>query len=399
MKILVVIPDSKMGGITTAAVNFCNLLVEKGHDVDVLNMAGAEDKKTSRFDNKVNILYLDKKRQYWNVTIAKVRIKKGLVDKLKCFAIGLRKKILTKKGKWLSTIFNNYKLNNQEYDVAIAYRQCAPCYYFVLNNVNAKKKIAFVHGELRYMGVISSWKKYMPKFDRIAYVSNSVQKEFVTKYPELNNNACTIYNMFDVEKIKSLALEVNPLTFDKSIKNIVTVARIDNAFKRIDWIPKICAEIIKKTKQPFHWYIVGDGPDFDEVKSLINTCGVNDYVTMVGATNNPYVILKDADFSVLLSKSEAYPMTIIESFILGVPIVVSRFASVEEMMQNGKHGLIAESSMESLLEAILQFLAEEEALERCKGFLMNIRYTNDKQYKQFIEAIGEKNVFSNNVRL
>ena len=56
---------------------------------------------------------------------------------------------------------------------------------------------------------------------------------------------------------------------------------------------------------------------------------------MVGAMNNPYAVLKDADFSVLLSKSEAYPMTVIESFILGVPIVVSRFGSIEEMMLNG----------------------------------------------------------------
>lgn len=390
MKILVVTPDSKMGGITTATVNFCNELSKRGNDVYLLDLS-LEYLCKDKLNHAVRIGNLSGWSLYWN--LGKSSIKNSKFFKKMCFGVlGGFKKITIKSGFWYKVIFKKYE-QFADFDVAVAFRQCAVCYYFVLNKVQAKKKIAFVHGELSYMGNISSWKKYMPKFDKVAYVSNSVRKEFVTKYAKLKNNACTIYNMFDVEKIKSLAMEANALVFDKSIKNIVTVARVDNAFKRIDWIPKICAEIVRKTKQPFHWYIVGDGPDFDEVKSLISAYGVKDYITMVGATSNPYAIFKDADFSVLLSKSEAYPMTVIESFILGVPIIVSRFASIEEMMQNGKHGLIAESSMESLLEAILQFLTEEEALERCKGFLMNIEYTNDKEYKQFIEAVGGKECF------
>ena len=390
MKILVVTPDSKMGGITSAAVNFCNELLKRGHNVYFLDLSLGY-LCAEKLEDGVQLGSLKGISRCWN--LGKSNIQKGsFFKRVGLGLLGFFKKLTVKSGLWYKLIFKRYK-QFDDFDIAVAFRQCAPCYSFVLNKVQAEKKIGFVHGELKHMGDISSWKKYMSTFDKIAYVSNSVQKEFVTAYPELKNNACTIYNMFDVEKIKSLALEANPLTFDKSIKNIVTVARIDNDFKRIDWIPQMCAEIAKKTKQAFHWYIIGDGPDFDEVKSLINNYGVQDYVTMVGATNNPYAIWKDADFSVLLSKSEAYPMTVIETFILDIPIVVSRFGSIDEMMQNGKHGLIAESSQSSLIEFILQFFEDEELLRQCKEFLLNIEYANDKEYKQFLEAVGGEECF------
>lgn len=390
MKILVVVVDSKVGGVTTAAINFCNELQQRGNDVFFLDMS-AGYLCANALNKEIQIGRLTGKSKYWNLKASNLK-KERVLRKCKLAFLGFVKKLTIRSGLWYRLVFKCYK-EFGEYDIAIAFKQCAPCYSFILNKVKAKKKVGFVHGELRHMGDISSWKKYMSTFDKIAYVSNSVQKEFVTAYPELKNNACTIYNMFDVEKIKSLALEANPLTFDKSIKNIVTVARIDNDFKRIDWIPQMCAEIAKKTKQAFHWYIIGDGPDFDDVKSLIINYGMQNYVTMVGATNNPYAIWKDADFSVLLSKSEAYPMTVIETFILGIPIVVSRFGSIEEMMQNGKHGLIAESSQSSLIESILQFFEDEELLRQCKECLLNIEYDNDKEYKQFLEAVGGEECF------
>lgn len=390
MKVLVVTPDSRMGGITVAAVNFCNESLKRDNEVYLLDLS-SKYLYLDKLDSGARLGALSGRSRYWNLSKDSVT-KCHLFKRIIFNALGVFKKLTVKSGLWYKLIFKKYK-EFGDFDVAIAFRQCAPCYSFVLNKVQAKKKIGFVHGELKYMGDISSWKKYMTAFDKIAYVSNSVQEEFTTAYPELKGNACTVYNMFDVEKIKELAKQENPIAFDKTVKNIVTVARIDNAFKRIDWIPEICKSIIEKTDRPFHWYIVGSGPDYGEVERLIKEHGVQDYVTLVGETDNPYSILKDADFSVLLSKSEAYPMTVIESFILGVPIVVSRFGSVEEMMINGKHGLIAESSQTSILESILCFLSDDDAYGKCKDFLMNTEYTNSKEYAQFIEAVGGEKCF------
>lgn len=383
MKILVVVPDTDMGGITTSVYNFTAELSKRGNDVTFLDFSAKQ--KNENVDIRAEQIFLKGISKYWKLTNKDASAQKGF-KKIFLKLLGLFKKLTNKNGLWNSLIFKKLK---GEYDIAIAFRQCAPCYSFVLDKVKAKKKIGFVHGELKFMGDISSWKKYMVSFDKIAYVSNAVKEEFIKEYPELNANASAVYNMFDSQKIKELSKCENPLSFKKGVKNIVTVARIDNAFKRIDLIPQICKELKTKTDIPFHWYVIGDGPDYDDVRSLIKEYEVEDIVTLAGAFSNPFAILKDANFSVLLSKSEAYPMTVIESFILGVPIVVSRFATIEEMMQNEKHGLIAEQGVEDITEKILVFLENGKLLDSCKEFLSKEKYNNDKEYEQFLKAIGD----------
>jgi len=386
MKILVAIPDSGMGGITSAAVNFCNELSERGHDTVLLDMSGQFLCK-ERLSAEVKRGYLKGKSQLWDLNAENVKSTQGF-SKVKLLFWGLFKKLTIKSGLWFRFIFGQYKQFG-EFDVAVAFRQCAPCYSFVLNKVSAKKKIGFVHGELKYMGDISSWKKYMERFNKTAYVSNAVKEEFVTAYPGLVRNACTVYNMFDKKQIYKKAQEKNPIFFDKNVKNIVTVARIDNDFKRIDLVPELCKSLSAKTVAKFHWYIVGDGPDRESVQKKIDDLQIGDLVTLCGATDNPYAILNEADFSVLLSKSEAYPMTVIESLILKKPIIATNFASAAEMIENEKHGLISGFSLEEIEEKILKLLDDEQLLLTCKRFLMQLEFSNDTAYQQFLAAKGD----------
>ena len=387
MKVLFVVTELNLGGITTACINFYNLLVEKGHSVNILNMAGAEDKEMSPFDNKVNILYLDKKRQYWNVTMSKARIKKGLFVKLKYFAIGLKKKILTKKGKWLSTIFNNYDLNDQEYDVAIAYRQCAPCYYFVLNNVKAKKKIAFVHGTVEDMGDISSWDHYLYSFDKVAYVSNAVNDGFIRRYPKLDRNATTIYNMLDSHSIIQRAQEECEVCFNKGAINIVTVSRIENSQKGTDRIAPICKRLKESGITNFAWYIVGDGPDFELCKKQAEELGVTDRLFFLGAKTNPYPYLKAADFSVLPTKGESFGLVVVESLILGTPPIVCDYPALKELLQDDFNGIIVPQDGDKLYEAVKKMVKENAFFERIRNNCLSYSYDNEYVYQQFLEAV------------
>mgnify|MGYP003291932373 CR=1 FL=1 len=212
MKILVVVSDLILGGITTSAFNFSNEMVERGHDVTFLDISGTL-RETDLPNPKIRISELRGKSKYWNIT---AKNSKGL-SPLKHKILGVIKKVAIRIDLWYKLIFNKYVVDG-EFDVALAFRQCEPCYYFVLNCVNAKKKIGFVHGELRFMGDISSWKKYMTSFNKIAYVSNAVKEQFVVAYPELSDNAVTVYNMFNVENIQKLSQEKPAVEFDKTKK-------------------------------------------------------------------------------------------------------------------------------------------------------------------------------------
>ena len=387
MKILIVVPDTGVGGITTSAVNFSNELTSHGHEVFFLDMSG-ENACADRFNEKVGLPSLKGKSTLWNISAQSVKSASG-IKKIGILALGAIKKPTIRSGLWYKLIFSKFG-KDENFDVAIAFRQCAPCYSFVLNKVNARKKIGFVHGELTYMGDISSWEKYMTRFDKIAYVSNAVKEQFVKAYPELVRNACTIYNTFDVEQIKAMADKECDVIFDKNKVNIVTVARIDNAFKQIDWIVKICESLKGKTHTPFHWYVVGGGPDYDATVAMSSELGTSDVLSFVGNQSNPYPFIKQSDFTVLTSKSEAYPMVVIESFVLKKPIVVTRFASITEMMVEEKHGFIAEQNIESLVELVRCMIDNTDGIrDNCTNYLKNIDINNDIPYAQFLDAIGD----------
>ena len=387
MKILIVVPDTEVGGITTSAVNFSNELTYRGHEVLFLDMSG-ENAYADRLNEKVSFLSLKGKSTLWNISSQSLKEARGL-KKLGILALGAIKKLTIRSGLWYKLIFSKFS-KDESFDAAIAFRQCDSCYSYVLDKLNAKKKIGFIHGELMYMGDISSWKKYMTRFDKIAYVSNAVKEQFIKIHPELERNACTIYNTFDVEQIKAMAEDMCEVNFDKNKVNIVTVARIDNGFKQIDWIVKICDSLKKKTHTPFHWYVVGGGPDYDSTVAMAAELGALDVITFVGNQSNPYSFIKQSDFTALTSKSEAYGMVIIESFVLKKPIVVARFSSVVEMMEHGKQGLIAEQSIESLEELIWCMIDNTDGIrEGCTNYLQGIEINNDITYAQFLDAIGD----------
>lgn len=384
MKILVVVPDSNIGGITSAAVNFCNELTRRGNQVILLDMSG-RFLCAERLDANVVRALLKGKSQYWNLQADTLKKAKGL-KKLKYTAWGIIKKITIRSGFWYKLIFNKYQ-EYGEFDVAVAFRQCDSCYSFVLNKVKAKRKIGFVHGELKGMGNISSWKRHMLKFDKIAYVSDAVREEFLRAYPELSNNALTIYNMLDVEAIKKRAQEECDKLFDKHKVNIVTVSRVDNEHKKIQRIAPICKKLKEEGIVDFSWYVIGDGPDYRSCVQQANDMGVTDVLHFCGAKENPYPYIVQADFTVLTSWSEAFGLVVAESLILGKPVVACEYPALKELLEDNITGVIVPQDDKALYCAVRKMIEDIERRTKLSTYCLKYKYLNDKAYQQFLSVL------------
>ena len=384
MKILVVITDSKMGGVTTAAVNFCNELIQRGNEVFLLDMSSEYLCKGS-LDRAIKIGSLKGQSCYWNLGKSNIHTK-NIFKKIGVGILGIFKKLTVKSGVWYNFIFKKYK-EFGEFDVAIAFRQCAPCYSFVLNKVKAKKKIGFVHGELKYMGDISIWLKYMPDFEKIAYVSNAVKKEFIEKYPQLEKNACTIYNMHNFNGCIEKSEEETEIKFEEKYFNIITISRIDNWLKATNRIPTICKELKEKVGNIFRWYIVGDGPDRKSCEEQTREMEVEDVLFFLGEKDNPYNLLSRADLSVLPTKCEAYGLVVVESLILGVPPIVAEYPALYEILENNKTGLICKQDINDIADKIISVMKDCDLYKRLKENCLAYHYSNDTAYEQFMTAI------------
>jgi glycosyltransferase involved in cell wall biosynthesis len=383
---LMVLTDVNMGGVTTAAINFCNGLVERGAQVDVLLLSDCPEASERGFAEGIRFLNLKGSARLWNLGPSTVRKMKNPVKKAWYLFLGGVKRIANKRNKWNAMVFCNKK-RFTGYDAVIAYRQCPACYYFALHNVEAAKKVAFVHGELAFMGDISTWQPYMKEFDAVAYVSNGVKEGFIAAYPELAQNAVTVYNTFLVEEILRKAQLPCPVTFDRTRLNLVTVSRIENTMKGTGRIAPLCQKLKERYPNQFHWYVVGDGPDLAGCQKKAEKLGVTDHLTFLGASTNPFHYLAQADMCIFPTLTEAFPMVVVESLIVGVPVIASRYPAVAEVIVDGENGLIAEQNLDHILERITLLFEDRALLVEIKKNCAAYRYDNDRSYKQFLDAI------------
>ena len=383
-KIIVVVPDMDLGGITTSVINFCNELVEKGNVVSFLNMNNGQG-DSGELSDKVRRLRLSGMPAMWNLDASKMR-EASFFQKIWLAPIAVVKKIQNRRHKWLDFIFYRYHVS-EEYDIAVAFRQCSPCYYFTLNCIQAKTKVAFIHGNLQTMGDVSSFEHFFKEFNVVNCVSKACRDGFRKQYPEIAQKFSFVYNMFPTEEIRRRALEQPLISLETNNFLIVTVSRIENETKGTDRIIEIC-KLLKEHGHQFIWYVLGNGPDFNENVRKVKAAGLEDRLVYCGSVRNPHAIVKNCDLSVLPTRGEAYSMTVIESQIVGTPIVVAEFDGVEEAVQMYQSGLIASQTIESITDMIAMCIQNQDGiLDIIRSNLKKMSFNNENAYWQFMQTI------------
>lgn len=355
-KVLVVIPDSNLGGVTSSAVNFCTELVRNDYMVDVLVQNGTE----LPLNVAVGYLKLKGLGQFWK--LGPSDLKKATLWMMPVLLIlSILKKVLIRCNLWYPFVFLFSKVRGN-YDAVVAYRQCASCYYFATHCVSAARKIGMIHGDYSDRDDYSSWDFMMENFDHNVCVSEACTKAWKSHYPVVASKFSTLYNMFDVQGIIKSSKEKDIINFCTNTTNIVSIARVENALKNIDRIPETCFRLKKKDILNFHWYVIGDGPDFDLDKRLAEKYGVSDVLTFCGCRSNPFPLLAKADLFVLTSSSESYGMVLKEALVLGKPVVAMRYPALPEIIEDGVNGLIAEQNVDSLTSQICLMLKDDKKL-------------------------------------
>ena len=101
--------------------------------------------------------------------------------------------------------------------------------------------------------------------------------------------------------------------------------------------------------------IIGEGPLESELKQLAVSLGIAGQVQFTGRLRNPYSVMSACDCFVMSSDYEGQPIVILEARVLGLPIVTTRFGSVESAME-GSGGLIVDTDEDALAEGLRKFL-------------------------------------------
>ena len=125
---------------------------------------------------------------------------------------------------------------------------------------------------------------------------------------------------------------------------------------------------LAKTGRAFRLDLVGDGDMRLEIEAAIAEHSLEDHVRLLGwqAPAEVRAALEGARCFVLPSFAEGLPVSIMEAFTLGVPVISTYVAGIPELVRDGENGWLVPAADEgALADAMAAALdADDEALAR-----------------------------------
>ncbi|MCK8480123.1 glycosyltransferase [Psychroserpens algicola] len=212
-----------------------------------------------------------------------------------------------------------------------------------------------------YFSTVKCIAKYMYKDAyKLVAVSEEIKKAIASVYDL--TNVITIYN--PVGDLQSQAITDEQLVSDY----ILFYGRINDEVKNLS----LLIESYHKSELPEHnisLIILGDGKDLEAIKLKVRAKNLNKDVIFKSFIDNPYSYVKRAKFTVLTSRYEGFPMTILESLALGTPVVsVDCKSGPSEMIRDGYNGLLVENNnSEKMALAMNRFIEDNPLYLKCKS--------------------------------
>lgn len=195
---------------------------------------------------------------------------------------------------------------------------------------------------------------------KLVCVSEAIEKKVADKFHL--KNVSTIYNpIVFPERIaqKPEGIPDNYILFfgrlEEEIKNFTLLL---NTFS----ISKVYEKGIKLL-------IIGDGSDKDYILSKIKELQLQDFVQILPFQKNITLYIQYAKCSILTSRFEGFPMSIVESLAAGTPVIsVDCETGPREIIQNNYNGLLVENhNLNALANAIVTMISDEDLHKTCKN--------------------------------
>ena len=277
------------------------------------------------------------------------------------------------------------KLTNKKYDIACAFMEGRAATWLI--DMKQKcHKIAWIHNDVKEFNIGISDKEIIDTYsqlDKIYIVSIHSQESFCEKYNIDKNKTEVIYNLIDEDDILKKA---NLINVEKTKFTFINVSKMRRQ-KRHDRLLK-CVANLKKMGYDCDLWLVGNGPLEDEVKSIINELKINDMVTLWGLKENPYPYIKNADYFVMSSDHEGYPLSLLESLLLKTPVVTTNVSGAKEILRDNEYGIICGIDEESLTVAMKSVMDND--YQYIRNNLKKYKGNNEKIIKQLLEIFKAK---------
>lgn len=178
-----------------------------------------------------------------------------------------------------------------------------------------------------------------------------------------------------------------PKQYDDKEKIILYAGRLDKNFKRLDTLIDDVSEVLGNNPQ-WRMVICGDGPDKEYLMKKAHK--KNASIEFIGYCN-PTEYYKKASIIVLRSISEGWGMVLVEAMSYGVvPVVAETYASLKDIIDNERNGLITQDKDEAFCSALDSLLRDPEKIQAMssKAVIKAATFNTDSIVKEWYKLFS-----------
>lgn len=231
--------------------------------------------------------------------------------------------------------------------------------YPYLHNTNYEKNI-----RKRFEYLVSSSNK-------IVLVSNISLAAMKEKYPKYSQKFLCIHN--GIRDSKNIKRPSN----DSKLKLVIVASLVYR--KGHDILIESVSLLPKEFQKRIEVNIIGDGPLLDSYKIKVNKIGLTSSFIFWGNRNDIEEILPQMDVFILPSRLETLPISIIEAFRAGLPVIATNVGGIPEMVIDKYNGYLVDPTSDSLCSALTKIIKNCTELEYLSK---NARNTYEKEFSE-----------------
>ncbi len=345
-KVLFVLPDYCHGGTNKSMENLLHFLNKQKYEINIY------------------VLYADGGHYYRGV-YRPYALRKSLLyyfahdNWLTRKVMGGLMKLSKKMNfNWLYRYEVNRLQRKYHFDTIVAYQEATSTIFVSMLNDKDINRVAWVHCDykdhIKQAGIVAEHALYAC-FDHIVCVSKTALGSFLSVMPELSDKCTYIYNLVNVQQLNEMTIDGKvhvPYSSDQF--NIVSIGRFE-AVKQFQKIPSIMNQLVNNMHCNVSWYIIGDGDKqlIERTKAEVSKYQLDDSVVFLGAKDNPYPYIANANLLACLSTSESWSYVIAESKALGTPVLVNDFQVACEVVDSNNGWICGLKDIPRLIKTML----------------------------------------------
>lgn len=202
------------------------------------------------------------------------------------------------------------------------------------------------------------------RFDQTVCVSEFVHQDFCSVL-NFHKPCRVLYNTVESDTILTWAGETPPELDDDGNVRLVAVGTL-KASKGYDRLLRIIKRLREK-QYPLRLYILGIGPEQQNLAQYVSDNGLEDAVTFLGYQTNPYKYVAKCGLFVCASHAEGFSTAATEALILGTPVCTVEVSGMKEMLgENNEWGIVTDNSEDALYQGIKRLLDDPALLAHYK---------------------------------